>query len=408
MKKAIIVFLIVYFSLLKPCVLFSGGRSKDIGPTPQERYNALAVPGIVMLPVSGISAISPDVLFQVENELAIQLVDDARLRPVRMQNWLLSSYVNKASNPFVIMNDIRAGNYTLPLHYLAKPFLFKSGRQYYFILYVYPLTTYYPITIFRRFSSLKTMDDMIASCIEELHIRISEPVSRVKKRVVIDDFSLEFYRLVKLRSGELEFISTPFIERDRIALREGDDFFSRVMGYILETTNLFQVIQLGDFREYSNFNIGRASNLADYRIQGRVQISDYECVLYVNVMEIRSGTQLISLRHPLVSYSFDEVWKAYRQISVQIIERLFDNETFNIIPPLAAAGLNFFYNNMFIGQNVLDNFILERGLHIISTGSRFRVDSSGRSANTFYILSDNQVAVFKDIEGRHIWNLLSK
>jgi len=252
------------------------------------------------------------------------------------------------------------------------------------------------------------LEDMIASCVDELHVRLSQPTTEVRRRVVIDDFKLEFYRLVTHSSGEFDFISTPFLERDGITLRDGDDFFSRTLGYILETTNMFQVMHLGDFREYSNTNISRTSNLADFRIQGRVQVSDHECILYVNVINISSGVQLISLRHPLVTYSFDEVWKAYRELSVQIIEGLFERDTFNVIPRLEFSGKGFFANNRYIGYGTIENFVLPRGLHIIYTGSRFRIENPERAGNTFYILSDNQAAVFRGREGRQIWNLLNK
>jgi hypothetical protein len=396
--------------LSEPIVLSAGGifDSKDKGPTLQDRYNALTAPGIVMLPTTGISNISQNVLNRFENELMLQFVESAKLKPVRMQNWLLSTYTNKANNPFVIMNEIRTGQYAFPLQYICKPFVLRSGSFYYYILYVYPLASYYPITIFRQLPSLSMLDDMIISCLEELLLRISQPVVGEKRRIIIDEFKLEFYRLVTHSSGEFDFISTPFIEKEGKTLREGDDYFSRIMGYVLESTNMFQVMQIGDFKEYSNTNISRTSNLADYRIQGRVQVSDFESVLYIDVIDIRSAVQLITLRYPLLTYSFDEVWNAYRHLSVQIVERLFDREAFNVVPAQEVQGKGFFANNMYIGFNILDNFIVGRGLHVIDTGTRFRVDDIERSANTFYILSDNQCTVFKGREGRQIWNLLNK
>jgi hypothetical protein len=418
--RIITVFFLLFFSLSGPLTLFAAGNNQIKPPQVQlpelnsasglqERYNALTAPGIVMLPATGTSSVPRDIVARIEGELLRQFIYTGKLKPVRMQRWLLSTYTNKANNPFVVMNAIREEQFVFPLQYLGKPIIFKNDKKYYFALYVYALETYYPITVFRQIASLNTIDKMISSCIEELDARLSHPVSGItRKRIVVDDFKLDFYRMVEHSSGEFEFISVPFIERDGMTMREGDDFFSRMMGYILETTNLFQVIQTGDFKEYSNANISASSNMADYRIQGRAQLSDYECVLYIDVINLRSGVRVISLRYPMLSYSFDRVWDAYRRLSVQIVESVFDRDTYGVVPTLTAPNRSFFANNMFVGRNTLENFILERGLNVISTGSQFRVENAAGAVNSYYILLDDHPVVFTDKEGRRIWNLLRK
>jgi hypothetical protein len=420
--KTMALLLLALFSFSKPFVLFAGGAKQPAEmkavTDPQEmkvitdlqdKYNALTAPGIIMLPISGVSAVAVDLLGEVEKELFKQFVNDGKLKPVRMQGWLLTTYTTKANNPFAIMNAIKAEQYVIPLQYIGKPVVFKSDSRYYFVFYVYSLETYYPLIIFRHWTAVDTLDDMIASCLEELHERLPQPVSRgIRKRVVVDDFKLEFLRLVEHSSGEFDFIAAPFFEKGGITLRDGDDFFSRIMGYILATTDLFQAFQAGDFKEYSNAVISVNSTLVDYRIQGRVQLSEYECVLYVDVLEIRSGAKIISLRYPLLSYSFDEVWNTYRQISARIIEKLFAQESYGVIPALASPGRSFFANNMFVGWNSLENFVLARGLYIISTGSPYRIAAEKKTVNSYHVLLDNQSTVYADKEGKHIWNLLKK
>jgi len=413
--KTTVVLLLVFFSLSAPVTLFPKGLlQKDKEPITvthlQDRYDTLEAPAVVMLSASGTSAVSTDIVTQIEKELLKQLVNSGRYKPVKMQRWLLTTYDNnKANNPFSIMNAIKDEQYIYPLHYIGKPYVFYSGSHYYFVFYIYSLDTYYPLIILRQFTSLDTIEDMIASCMEEFYIRLSNPVlGGIRRRVVIDDFSMEFLRLVRHSSGEFDFITAPFIEYKGVTLRDEDDFFSRVMGYVLAATNLFQVFHVGDFKEFSNASIGGASNLADYRIQGRVQLSDYESVLYVNVIEIRSGARILSLRYPLLSYSFDEVWNIYRRISVQIIDKLFDSEMYGMVPPLKSPGRSFFANNMFIGWNGLENLVFAKGLHVIYTGTPYRIERSRKFVNSFHVLLDNESMVYTDLEGRHVWNLLGK
>jgi hypothetical protein len=417
--KTMAVLCIVFFSMLRPVVLFSFGNKQEqsaetkietkIVTDLQDRYNALAAPGIVMLPMNGTSAVDPGLLDQIEKELFKHLVNGGRVKPLRMQQWLLSTYTNKANNPFVIMNAIKAEQYVTPVQYIGKAAVFRSGSQYYFALYVYPLESYYPVIIFRQWASLDEVDTMISSCVDELHIRLSQSISGdTRKRVIIDNFKIEFLRLVEHSSGEFDFITAPFLESEGVTLRAGDDFFSRTMGYILAATKLFQVFQIDDFREYSNAVVGATTSLAEYRMEGRVLLSEYECMLYVNVVDIRSGARVVSLRQPLLSYSFNEVWNAYRLFSVQIIEKLFAPEIYGVIPQLVSPGRNFFANDMFVGWDTLENFILVRGAHVISTGSAFRREYSADSINSYHILLDNSGAVYADMEGEHIWKLFTK
>jgi hypothetical protein len=413
-KAAVLLFVI--FSLSGTVVLFGAGRGQSAGSVPvttlQDKYNALAAPGIIMLPVSGTSAVPSEVLTQIENELLRQLVDGGKLKPVRMHNWLFTTYKNKASNPFVVINAIRSEDYVFPLRYIGKPSVFRGGNKYYFSLYVYSLQTYYPVNIMRQLDIASLTDGkiaaMVASCGEELDARFSREASGpARKRVVVDDFKLDFFQLAKLSSGEFEFISSPFLEAEGTTLREGDDFFSRVMGYVLSTTGMFQVFQLGDFREYSNANISTTTALVDYRVQGRVQLSRNECVLYVDVIDVRTGASVVSLLYPLLSYSFSEVWNAYRELSFQIVSALFNRESFGIVPEITYSGYNFFANNMFIGWDKVENYVLPKGLHIISAELSNLKENRKRFLN-YYVFLDYKGVVFPDEQGQRVWNLLGK
>jgi len=376
----------------------------------QDRYDALVAPGIIMLPVSGMSAVSSDVTAHVERELHRQLVNAGRMRPVSIDRWLLATYsANRANNPFVIMNAILAEQFILPVRYMGKPFVFKDGDYHYFVLHVFLLETRYPMTIFRRFAAPDSIEKMIAQSLAELHTRLSQPVGfDARHRIVMDDFSLEFFQLVDLPGGGFIFAPMPYIEKNGVILRAGDDFFSRMLGYILETTNFFRVMQIGDFRAYSNAIIPANTVWVDYRIRGRVLLSAHESILHVDVINVRTGANVLSLRYPLVSFSFDNVWNAYRSLSVQIVERLSDSESYGVVPALSSPGRGFFANDMFVGWDTLENFVLPRGLHVISIGSRYHVEYQRGRVNSYHVILENRTAVYADAVGRRILNLLQQ
>lgn len=419
--KAIAVLLLIFCSLLKPQPVFSFGVSQRETPQQgrsvetrivtylQDRYNALTAPDIIMLPISGISSLSNEFLASIENELFRQFVNSGIVRPVRMQRWLSTTFTSRASNPFAVISAIRAEEFVTPVNFIGKPFVFRGDNHYYFLLYIYPLRTYYPIIVFRQFPSSQSIERMLESSVRELQIRLSRPPSPFgrQRRVVIDNFNVDFFMIAELPGGDFDFVPAPFFNAGDTILRDGDDFFSRMMGYILYTTGMFQVFQLGDFREFSHGTVSPASPLVDYRIQGRVKLSSNECILYVDVINTRTGARVVSLRHPILSYSFNNIWNAYRALSVQIIAELFDIENYGVVPAISSSGRHFFANDKLIGWDTLENFVLPRGLHIIYTGSMYGINTPG-PVNSYYVFLDHKNTIFTGLQGRRIWNLLQR
>jgi hypothetical protein len=402
----------------------------------QDRYDALEAPGMIMLPITGTSAVPVELLLEIERELFRYLVNGGRVKPIIMHKWLNTTYsTRKANNPFSLINTIKAEQYVIPVQYMGKGYVFKSENSYILILNFYPLATYYPVTILRIFKSRNEVPVVLASCLDEMGIRLfKENADNTRKRIVIDKFRVELLKLVELGSGEFEYVTAPFIEQDGVPIRDDDDFFSGMFGYILSSTDLFQVIRPAEFSGYTNAtNIN--TNYADYILQGRVQISDKESILYVDVQDIRTGKKIITIRNPLLEYSLRNIWNAYREIAYHIVTIIYESGSFGVVPALSATNRGFFCNDMFIGWETLENFVLRRGLHKIVTGTyyyaingdknkssvieiegnnqkttAFRTSGSRmvQSADVYYVLLDTISRIYTYSEGEHLWNLLNK
>jgi hypothetical protein len=426
LKRVLVYGISLFLLLFSPDSSFALGKKEErpveirVITELQDKYSALNnVPGVIMFPVSATSAVPAEWVVLIEKELSTQLVKRGKFKPVLMQKWLLSTYSNtKANNPFALMNTVRAEQYVVPVGFVARANIFKNDDRYGFFINFYSLTNYYPVTIFRFFSSVDDLPNVISSCLGEMERRLSQTTSgEVKKRIVIDTFKLELLRLAELQTGEFDFISTPFIEKNDVPIRATDEYFSSILGYILSTTGLLNVMYPKDFAEYSNSVISTTTSLVDYRIQGKIQISEQECVVYIDLFDIHSNATVISLRYPLSEYSLEIIWNAYRDISVYIIGKIFNQDKFGVVPALSAPGQVFFANDQFVGWDTLENFVLARGIYRISnedylpkpdTENRRRRGTSKSVPNEYYILLENIIRVYINREGEHIWNLLKK
>jgi hypothetical protein len=443
-KKFILKFMSLIL-LAGPHVLFASGNKEEVKPEVivekvtdmQDLYNGISPTssGMVMFRTSATTIVPAEMVLKIDEELSRQLTMGGKIKPVLMEKWLTSTYFErKTNNPFVLMRAIRTENYVVPLHYICKPHVFQVEK--YFILHinVYALsanTTSYPVSILRMFETPEDIPTVIGAVLEEMQLRINEPNRGTnKKRVVIENFNLEFLRLVALESGEFEFIKVPFIDQYGVSLRDGDDIFSVMLGYILSTTQMYQVMRLSDFSDYS-LSSGFDNSVADYLIQGRVQLSAELSVLYVTVRDVRNNSIVITIQFPLHDGNLKKLWNAYREISVKINESIQPSSSYGIVPLLEARERGFYVNNMFVGWESMSNFILPKGMHEIHTGSFFRFPSlmtgferrditateddeqnvlppKDIGVGTFYILLDTMDRMFMDREGEYVWNFLNK
>ncbi|MCL1818870.1 MAG: hypothetical protein FWG35_08050, partial [Spirochaetaceae bacterium] len=268
----------------------------------------------------------------------------------------------------------------------------------------------YPVSVLRFFREGEEAE-ALSACLEELYARFFAR-REDKKRVAIESFGLEFRKLLELESGEFEFIAAPLVVHSGITLREGDDFYSLLVGYCLAATDMVEVMPLADFADYAEAKALSAE--ADYLVRGRVQLSEEMNVLFVEVFAAGTGTRLLGLRHPFRESGLAAVWEACREAAFLIIENLFPAAAFGQTPPLAAEGRGFFRNSMLIGRDRLERYLLPRGMHEIRLGSYLRQDEppgegeDKSSPRVFYVLLDTENRIFRDREGEYVWNLLRK
>lgn len=456
-KMKYVRFLFFIFLLLGPHVLFAfGNKEPDIkkpkGPQEpeiivknltdlQDRYNSMSptIPGMVMLGTIATTIVPVEMPGEIDRELARQLVMGGKIKPISIQKWLTSTYYGKkANNPFTLMNAIKAEHYAVPLQFICKPYIFKCEDYYILHVNFYSLTgTAYPVSVLRLFETSGDIPAVIGAILDEMQLRMYEQNRGAnKKRIVVENFRLDFLKLVALDSGEFEFIQAPFINQYGVALRDGDDFFSLLLGYSLASTSLYQVIRPADFSDFAA-SAGLDSNVADYIIQGRVQLSAELSVLYVTVRDVKNNSTVITIKYPLHDCSLKNIWNAYREISIKITSAISPSSGFGIVPNLSAPERGMYINNMFVGWDSVDYLVLPKGMHQVYTGSYFRSGSSldgferpivqeepdkkGKKKNdepppvekepgigTFYVLLDTMERVFTDREGEYVWNFLKK
>jgi hypothetical protein len=375
----------------------------------QDKYDALpeTLPAIVVLPASGTSAVPPELITEFNGQISQQMVLQSKLKPVVMTKYLSATFLNnKAANPFTLLQALAEERYTVPLRLLCKPFIFKNEQNYIVRLAFYRLNdSFYPIEIIRSFTNTTHLPKVIASCLEEFSVRyFTEAAPSDKKKILIREFTLEFRKLVELVSGEFEFVPAPFIQQTDFTLKDEDDYFSLLFGYILSSTDMFETFRLADFKEFAGIN-NSAYNSADYVVTGRVQLTDQVGFLYINLINAKDGIIIQSVKHPLIDFSLSSLIDAYREIGWLFSQKIFPQDSIYLVPHFKDSGNIFYYRDRLIGWDTLKYFFLPSGMHVIQT-QPYSVAAS--PAHTYYILLDTEQHIFTDKEGKYAWNLLQK
>ncbi len=433
------VLLICAIIFLFPYSLLAKGNKEDIEPEirvindMQNLYSSFdeTVPAIVMLPAQGSSIIPGEMLLKIDTELTRQMVTNKIAKPVLMTRWLTLTYGNgqkKAENPFDLFSAVSSEKYSVSLRGFCRPYIFKSQDFFILELEFYSLSiTNYPVKIIRFFNNEQEIANVVSVCLNEFKTRffsLSAAVEKGKKRVVIDPFTMDLRKIVELESGEFDFITTPFITLDGIPIRAGDDYFSKILGYQLASTQLFQVMNFSALSEYSETH-GINSVNADYRIKGKVKLTDKINIILVDVYDLKNNSKIYSIQYPMDVMPLRDVWNIYQLISEKIVSTIFTAEQYSYVPQLEAPKYGFFINDMFAGWDIIKNFALPKGLHKIKTGSYLSIDSdyipppqtdsNGKKIaefekmdSTYFLLLENVPMIFTDRKGEYVWKLLEK
>ncbi|MBN1616869.1 MAG: hypothetical protein JW875_06105 [Spirochaetales bacterium] len=438
--KALSLPLLIVLAILLPCPLHSLGK-KDGGNEPsvkvitemQDRYNALpvTVPAVAMLPTGYTSAIPLEIVSDLEREIYRQMVLKRIAKPVLMNKWLFTTFAKKkADNPFAVFRAISAEQYVVPVQLMCKPYLFKNGDLYGIRLAFYQISEeYYPVETFRLFLSPNDIPRIVTSCLEEFSARKKTPVvTSLKKKILVEDFRIEFRKLIELESGEFEYIVAPFIHQDDVTLRQGDEYFSLLCAYVFSSTEFYASVLAPDFTDIA-YTSGISTQNADYIIRGRVQLSDQMCIMYVDLVEAKSGTKVIAIRQPIPNYNLQTLWNTFRKISSYITEKIFTRESFGVVSNISSFGKSFYTKGVFIGWDEVKDYVFPKGVIAIETGSfckplddakptleeeerqkksKNKVDETVPSVRIFYPFYDAEYRLFVDREGEYVWNLLNK
>ena len=375
----------------------------------QDRYSAMpeTLPAVVVLPASATSGVPLELLNDFNRQLIRCLVMQNKVKPVLMNKYLSATFLNnKAETPFALLQALAEERYTVPLSLICKPFIFKNEQTYIIRLAFYSLQgSPYPIEIIRSFSKNKQLTNVINSCLNEFVVRYFTDTKKIhKKKVLIQEFQLEFLKLVELTSGEFEFVTTPFIQQADFTLKAGDDYFSLFLGYILSSTNMFETFRLADFQEFADVKLSSHST-ADYIISGRVQLTEQIGFLYADLIEAPKGKKVLTVKHPLKNFSLPSLIDAYREICWLFAQKIFPADSVYLVPVLNESGNAFYCNDRLIGWNTLNYFFLPVGMHTID--SKPYINRSGKM-HTYYVLLDAEQHIFTDREGKYAWNLLQK
>jgi hypothetical protein len=405
-------------------------KKKDAkgAPTLQERYNALpeTVPSMCAISAIATSAVPPEVVAAIDGETQRQMIVRKMARPVSMNKWLATTYgKRKADSPFALLRAIDDEQYAVQLKGVYRAFVFRSGAHYCAEFDFFPLGgNPYPIQVLRLFSDPMDIPDVVSSALDEYAARLASREDEGKKRVIVNGFKIEFRKLVELESGEFEFVSAPFIEREGINLKDGDDFFSAILAYELSTSGMIQAMRLAGFSEYCDVDMTTNPN-ADYSIRGRVQLTDQMNVLFVDLFDAKTGTKLLSLKSPIKDLTLKSAWDAYRSMSVQLAAKMLPRESWGVATGIRSPKRGLFANGMFVGWDSLDDFVVPRGMTGVSSGSLKRpIDAilaaqkskakdaektpDGKEPWKFEVLIDDACRIYADREGEYVRNLLSK
>lgn len=412
-------------SFAKDAEEFITAISKEEIPI-QEKYDSLSevVPAYVMLQCEGSSMISQEILDSFQDKLNRAFVNTEKMKPVLLDKWLINKYgLDKAKNIHDFTNVLLDERYPCLVVGTCQPFIFKVSEGYVVTLSFYKFTDGgFPIVTLRKIESLSECTSAINAMLNE-YIKINETKNNSnhdKKRIIIKPFVLESRKYVGQTTGDFDYIPSTFIEQDGILIRSTDDFFSRMLQYALYSTQMTKVVSTQDLNKYVNTEYDTYS-FADFYIEGRIQLTDQINVYHISLFDAKTNKLIKEVKYFTSDFSIDGIFKANNNIVFSLADFIFGKDKYGVCPDIKVPGQGLYLNNIYIGWDYLEKYVLPKGKHIIYTGDYITQDSNvevknknkavdinGNVYRSFFLYLDERNWLFRGKDGERVWNLLEK
>lgn len=426
-NKFIFVFLFIFVSwnsFTASIEDFKVGTESVVGI--QEKYDSLSevVPGFIMLPIEGTSAIPTFVKEEFKNILNREMVLTDVMKPVSLEKWLIGKFgLEKAKNSKDFVTAIFDERYPCTISGLCQPYIFQLSDKFVILLSFYRLADKgFPITVLRHVSSLDQMAKAIAAMLKEYNLIIESKnfENGNKIKVIVKPFTLESRTYIGHSKGEFDYISASFIEQDGIIIKGEDDFFSRLFSYSLYTTEMVKSVSCLDLNQYVNSKYN-SYGYADFVIEGRIQLTDQINIYHISLKEASSNKIIKEVKYFSSDFSLSGVWEAYNNVIYSLADYLFGKEGYGVVPDIYTPGQGLFINNIFLGWDKLQKCVLPKGKHFIYTGDYLQpdafveikakdkaVDINGDLYRSFFLYLDERNWIFRGKDGERVWKLLEK
>lgn len=423
----------IIFSVIFYSTSFSAGltdllkkKEEEFIPV-QTKYDALSevVPTYIVLQPSGTSMITQEVLDSLQNKLNRAMIDTEKMKPVTLDKWLISQYgIKKAQDSNKFINTLSSEKYPCLMKGACHLYIFKTSEGYGLILSISNFERgTNPITTFRKIEKISDSTNAFLGMLNEYQNIIENNIQTKtkKKKIVMKPFVLESRKYVGQSDGEFEYIQTPFIEQDGVSIRSSDDFFSRLLGYSLYTTQMVEPIIPLDLEQYAEIGNDNLIANADFYIEGRIQLTDQINIYHISLFDAKTKRMLKDVKFFSSDFSITGIWKANNNIVFSLADYIFGKDNYGISPDINVPGQGMFLNNIYIGCDNLEKCVLPKGKHIIYTGDYYKpdanveiknknksVDIDGELYRSFFLYLDERNWLFRGKDGERVWNLLEK
>ncbi len=392
----------------------------------QKKYDSLAdnVPAYIMIQSSGTSVVVQELNKLVQDKVNRAMINTEKLKPVLLDKWLLEQYgTTKASNILDFLKVLKGENYPIEIAGFCHPYVFKISEDYVIMMSFYRFEDNgFPFMTFRKIRTLADCDLAVESIVNEF-LKVTESKSHLlypKKKVVVKPFTLECRKYAGQSTGDFDYIPSPFIEQDEVIIQSEDDYFSHTLAYSLNTTQMVNCLTTNDIPQYVDTKF-KSYNFADFYIEGRIQLTDQINIYHVSLFDAKSNKKIKEVKYFTSDFTMVGNWIANMNIVYSFADFIFGKDNYGICPDINVPGQGLFINNMFIGWDRLENFILPKGKHIIYTGNYFEadatavvknrkkaVDINGSLYRSFFLYLDERNWLFRGKDGDRVWNLMEK
>jgi hypothetical protein len=245
------------------------------------------------------------------NEIVVAMVKSQVFTPASIKTWFDGRFKDGEGRDIQYMIE-QMRKFRVPADYVCLGYVFKSGNEFGIRVSLYPVDAKQSVShYFRYFSNFSDMPNIATQIIEEMKKRATGQKIVTAKKILINNFDLNYLIYTKSETGDVNISPLPFIKLEGMEYKK-EDFFNELLLYNFSISRLYTVYN-NNIVDYTQNTKYKPSVAYDYIINSVLKVSKDLKTCTIEVTDGTGNNTLFSKTYRFEKLQLSDLYQEMRK-----------------------------------------------------------------------------------------------